>query len=327
MRRNILSNAADGRKKPVRYITTGIIAAIGVIMSITACGRLENTENVSAETGTEAPAVIKDEMEMSSYELGGGVETSSAGREDKEEMSSADRKDGMEISSADIEDATETSSATEDSAASTPIYASISEEIQANLGGEPLDIKLTEVIEENVILSDDTEIEACEWVDEKKSCLRIRVQYKEPPPDNYRHKEDYFFFQEGENIQALYVDYPTKDWENMEKDRYVWDACDFVAHLEDVTFDGKGDLIIFLGYAGSHADTVHGAYIYEDGFYHYNSSFERIPNYMVDTEKQFIRGHAVDSAMYAEDYVFIYEDDEFVKVSYHYYRLDYDSCR
>ena len=305
MRRDILNNAADGRKKPVCYITAGIIAAIGVIMSITACGRQENTENVSAETGTEAPAVIEDGMEMSSDELGGGMETSSPDREDEVEISSA----------------------IEDSAASTPIYASISEEIQANLGGEPLDIKLTEAIEENVVLSDDTEIEACEWVDEAKSCLRVRVQYKEWPPDNYQHKEDYFFFQEGENIQVLYVDYPTKDWENMEKDRYVWDACDFAAHLEDVTFDGKGDLIIFLGYAGSHGDTVHGAYVYEDGFYHYNSSFERIPNYMVDTEKQFIRGHAVDSAMYAEDYVFIYEDDEFVKVSYHYYRLDYDSCR
>ena len=277
MRRDILNNAADGRKKPVCYITTSIIAAIGVIMSITACGRQENTENVSAGTGTEAPAVIEDE--------------------------------------------TGTSSAIEDSAASTPIYASISEEIQANLGGEPLDIKLTEAIEENVVLSDDTEIEACEWVDEAKSCLRVRVQYKEWPPDNYQHKEDYFFFQEGESIQALYVDYPTKDWENMEKDRYVWDACDFVAHLEDVTFDGRDDLIIFLGHLGNRGEMIHGAYVFEDGFYHYKPGFEDIPNYEVDLESQAIRGWQLDGPITEWEFVFKYQNGDFEMLSYESHEL------
>ncbi|MDE7223720.1 MAG: hypothetical protein K2O34_08085 [Acetatifactor sp.] len=272
-------------------------------MSITVCGRQEVTDNVSTEIG---------------------METSDAAMEDRMEVSSADHEDEAEISSAGAEDETEMSPATEDSTESSPVYVSISVKVQADLGMEPLDIKLTEAIEENVILSSDTEIEACEWVDEEKSCLRIRVQYKEPPPDNYQHKEDYFFFLEGEDIQPLYVDYPTKDHDNIREDRYVRDACDFEAHLEDVTFDGQEDLIIFLGYSGSHAAPVHGAYVYEDGSYRYKSGFEDIPDYKVDAEEQFIRGFSVECAMYEEDYIFKYRDGEFVKVSYHLHEIGFD---
>ncbi len=213
---------------------------------------------------------------------------------------------------------------TEDPAEPLPMEESIREKMLADLQDDPPDMDLIEVVQETVILGSDTEIEACEWVDEEKSCLRIRVQYKEQPPDNYQHKEDYFFFLEGEDIQALYVDYPTKDSDNIREDRYVWDACDFEAHLEDVTFDGQRDLIIFLGHSGSHGIPVHGAYVYEDGLYHYKSSFEDIPDYEVDAEAQIIRGFSVEGAMYEEDYIFKYRDEDFVKVSYHLHEIGFD---
>lgn len=305
-------------------------------MAVTACGRQEITDNVSTENGMETLAIAtEDRMEVSSAGREDGVGVSPTDREDGVEVSSADREDEVgvsltdqeeeaEISSASAEDETGISPAIEDSTESTTLYAGISEEILADLGSGPLDTKLTEAIEENVILSSDTEIEACEWVDEEKSCLRVRVRYKEPPPDNYQHKEDYFFFLEGEDIQTLYVDYPTKDHDNIREDRYVWDACDFEAHLEDVTFDGQEDLIIFLGHSGSHGTPVHGAYVYEDGSYRYKPGFEDIPDYEVDAEEQFIRGFSVEGAMYEEDYIFKYRDGEFVKVSYHLHEIGFD---
>ena len=175
--------------------------------------------------------------------------------------------------------------------------------------------KLIEAIEENVILNDDTEIESYEWIDEKETCLRVRLQYKEKPADNYRHKEDYFFFLNDDNIQVLYVDYPNKDYENIDKDRYVWDACDFNAYFEDVTFDGYDDLIIFLGHAGVHGTCIYGAYIYENNSYRYESSFENIPNYEIDTENKCINGYNVDSAVSTTYFVYKYDNGEFIQVS------------
>lgn len=222
------------------------------------------------------------------------------------------------------------------------IFTELSGAILTDFWGEVVDEKLLKAIEENVILSDDEEIEACEWVsgqesayewdykrewgrklvDRENRCLRIWVRYKEPPPDNYQHKEDYFFFVEGENIQVLHVDYPAKDFENIEKDRYVWDACGFPAYFEDVTFDGHEDLILSLGHAGSRGDSVHAAYVYEDGSYCYKPGFEDIPNYEVDVEQQVIRGGAIDSAVSSATYVYKYQNGDFELISCENYDTD-----
>lgn len=279
--------------------------ALGIFMSITACGRQRLTDIEAV------PADTEERAEMSSATMEGSKESASAFMEDSTEPASAAAEDSAELIASAEEDRVE------------PLSADVgmNEKEPIDIRDEVSDIRLIEMIEENVILSDDTEVEACEWVDEEKSCLRIRVQYKEQPPEDYRHKEDYFFFLEEENIQALHVEYPTKDWHNMEEDRYVWDACDFVAHLEDVTFDGRDDLVIFLGHAGSRGDLIHGVYVYEDGLYCYKSGFEDIPNYEADVKEQVIRGWYIDSAVRSTTYVFKFQNSDFELISYE----DYDT--
>lgn len=295
MRRDLRKNIAAGGRRPGRNGIVGIVLALGIFMSITACGRQELTD----------------------------LETASADTEEGAEMPSAAVEVGTEPVSAAVGDSAElTASAGEDRAKPLPADIGMNEKKPVDIRDEVSDVRLIEMIEENVILSDDTEIEACEWVDEEKSCLRIQVQYKEPPPDNYQHKEDYFFFLEEEDIQMLHVEYPTKDWDNREKDRYVWDACDFAAHLEDVTFDGRDDLVIFLGHAGSRGDLIHGVYVYEDGFYCYNPGFEDIPNYEADINEQVIRGWYIDSAISSTTYVYKYQNGDFELISYEDYDTD-----
>lgn len=303
---NLQNNSAAGRRKPGRNGIVGLVTALGIFMTITACGRqrLTDIEAVSADT--------EDGAETSSAVMEGSTESVSAAMEDSKEPASAAAEDSAEL----------TASAEEDRVEPLPADVGMNEKEPIDIRNEVSDIWLIEMIEENVILSDDTEIDACEWVDEEESCLRIQVQYKEPPSDNYQHKEDYFFFLEGENIRVLHVEYPTKDWENMEEDRYVWDACDFTAHLEDVTFDGRDDLVIFLGHAGSRGNLIHGAYVYEDGFYHYKPGFEDIPNYEADEAEQIIRGWQLESAMDEVVYIFKYQNGDFEMVSYDHYELD-----
>lgn len=178
------------------------------------------------------------------------------------------------------------------------------------------DPKLIEAIEQNVILSEDTQIEAYEWVDEEKSCLRIRVRYKEQPPKHYLHKEDYFFFlKPQQDVQVLHVDYPGEDWDDIDMERYVWSACDFEAYFEDVTFDGQDDLLISLGYAGAQGARIFCVYIYEDGVYRYEKSFEDISNYVVDTQKRVIRATNRENASETAHFVYEYRDDVFVQIS------------
>lgn len=325
---NLQNNSAAGRRRPGRNGIVGLVIALGIFMTITACGRqrLTDIEAVSADTeeGAEtSSAVMEDSTESASAAMEDSTEPASAVMEDSKEPASAVMEGSTESASAAAEDSAElTASAEEDRVEPLPADVGMNEKEPIDIRNEVSDIWLIEMIEENVILSDDTEIDACEWVDEEESCLRIQVQYKEPPSDNYQHKEDYFFFLEGENIRVLHVEYPTKDWENMEEDRYVWDACDFTAHLEDVTFDGEDDLLLFLGQAGSHGDYVYGAYVCEDGFYQYKPGFEDIPNYEVDVEEQVIRGWTMDNAIMEVDYAFKYQNGDFEMISYDIHEFD-----
>lgn len=174
---------------------------------------------------------------------------------------------------------------------------------------------LLEAIETQVVLAEDTEIEGYEWVDEEKTCFRVRVRYQEPPEKSYQHKEDYFFFLKNEAVQqVLYVDYPSKEeiYLGDYPERYPEFVCDFDAHIEDVTFDGNGDLIISLGNAGVHGIPVSCAYVYENGVYRYEPTFEDIPTYEADAEQKIIRGYARSGADSYTDLVYEYRNGEFV---------------
>ena len=145
-----------------------------------------------------------------------------------------------------------------------------------------------DVIRQNVALSTDTEIEGLEWLDGKESCLRVKIRYRETPEDNYRHKEDYFFFLEGGN-----------------------DATQVL----QVTFDGQEDLLLFLGYSGVHGTQIYAAYVWENGCYRYEPTFEKIPNYTTDMEERVIRGENTDSAASSSYFVFVYRNGKFEQVS------------
>lgn len=184
---------------------------------------------------------------------------------------------------------------------------------------------LLEAIETQVILAEDTEIERYEWVDEEKTCFRIRVRYQEPPEQSYQHKEDYFFFlSDGTVTQVLYVDYPSKAeiYHDGLPDRYPMFACDFDAHLEDVTFDGNADLIISLG--DSRWNSGSCAYVYENGVYRYEPTFEDISDYETDAEQKNIRGYARSGAAFYTNSIYEYRDGEFVEREHHHYRQYYD---
>ncbi len=281
-----------------------ILTVLGLLML---AGCKNNDDDMTAKT--EEPTGIVEEASVSATEEAAKTVTTEA---DTEEQKAEEPKE------------TEKSADTEETQEAEVVNAEKSEEVaDAEKPGETVDEEAIEFqfpneevkafVEQTVVLSEDTMMEAYEWVKESE-VLRARVQYKEQPEDNYIHKEDYFFFlADGKVVESLYVDYPTKDFENMDKPRYMAEACDFGAHMEDVTFDGREDLIISLGYGGS--ATFACAYIAtEDGF-KYNQSFEAIPSYEVDVQGQVIRGSNTHNAVSYSDYEYRYENESFVLVS------------
>lgn len=281
-----------------------ILTVLGLLML---AGCKNNDDDMTAKT--EEPTGIVEEASVSATEEAAKTVTTEA---DIEEQKAEEPKE------------TEKSADTEETQEAEVVNAEKSEEVaDAEKPGETVDEEAIEFqfpneevkafVEQTVVLSEDTMMEAYEWVKESE-VLRARVQYKEQPEDNYIHKEDYFFFlADGKVVESLYVDYPTKDFENMDKPRYMAEACDFGAHMEDVTFDGREDLIISLGYGGS--ATFACAYIAtEDGF-KYNQSFEAIPSYEVDVQGQVIRGSNTHNAVSYSDYEYRYENESFVLVS------------
>lgn len=177
----------------------------------------------------------------------------------------------------------------------------------------PEDKIVENIINNNISLDENEEIEDYEWIKDD-IVLRVKVKYIEEPENEYIHKEDYFlFFKDDELIQNLNVNYPSKEADISNVDRYVWDACDFDAHFEDVNFDGQEDLIIFLGHSGVHGTEIYCAYLYTEEGYCYNSTFEDIPNYKVDEENQVIRGYNVDNAVERTEFIYVYEDNKFVE--------------
>ncbi len=153
----------------------------------------------------------------------------------------------------------------------------IKEETTSFSGEDDID----DYLNENLVLEDDEEIEACEWVsgfNEEQNCFRVRICYKEEPENEYKHKRDFFVFRENE-LTSIMVDYPSKS--DYDAPRYVYDANDFAAYKEDVNFDGYNDLLIHLGCKSGGGDCW-CAYLYENGNYVYNESFEKISNYKTE---------------------------------------------
>lgn len=185
---------------------------------------------------------------------------------------------------------------------------------------DKVDEKAEPYIVAYVSLSDDTEIEYCKWMEYgEEQVLRIAIQYKEQPENDYRHKEDYFLFitQDGDVSNIIEVNYEDKGLgmaDGMETDcathhRLGW-GCDFDAHFEDVTFDGEEDLLIFVG--DGRCDRHYCAYIYENGVFRYERTFEHIPVGVVDTEKEVICGSTTNSATSFTDVTYKYINGEFL---------------
>lgn len=78
---------------------------------------------------------------------------------------------------------------------------------------DKVDEKAEPYIVAYVSLSDDTEIEGCEWMQYgDRQVLRVKVQYKEQPENDYQHKEDFFLFitQDGDVSKVIEVNYDDK---------------------------------------------------------------------------------------------------------------------
>ena len=120
------------------------------------------------------------------------------------------------------------------------------------------------------------------------------------------------------------IDYPSVNDEDWDSDRYVGDACDFNAKLEDVTFDGKDDIVIFLGHQGTRGVMYSCAYIYTDMGFVYCRSFEEIPNYDIDTENMLITGRITSSAASYSAMQYSYDSSEnrFVEINCTDYEYD-----
>ncbi|MDE6713244.1 MAG: hypothetical protein K2K20_05855, partial [Lachnospiraceae bacterium] len=180
------------------------------------------------------------------------------------------------------------------------------EPIGTEYTGEIDGISLSEYVEKYVTLTDDTEIERWEMLNHNgENILRIRVGYNQ---DDLRgtiegHKEDYFIFLNG-NGEAGYV------LQVGYEDKTLGYVCDYSAHFEDVTFDGNDDLLIYLG--DGRYSPHYCAFIYENGQYRYEKSFEDIPYYELDMENQVIRANDGMSATEEADYIFEYKNGEFV---------------
>lgn len=177
-----------------------------------------------------------------------------------------------------------------------------------------IDKEVVKYIDQYVELTDETAVEQYTWVRrDGGDILQIGVRYQDAEPGTIQgHKEDYFIFlnKESDTQQVLYVDYEGK---------FIGEACSYIAHFEDVTFDGNEDLLIHLGYT-SHA-VYYCAYIFEDGEYRYEKTFEHIPSYEVDQENQVIHGSDTDGLGWIYEATYQYENGHFVTVEENEYMI------
>lgn len=137
--------------------------------------------------------------------------------------------------------------------------------------------------------------------------VRIWIDFNEQPDAKYLHKEDYFFIYEKESNKLFQILYFNANASNPGM------ACGFEEHFEDITFDGKEDLLISLGDYG--ASRYYQAYIWTEEGFQYKESFT-IGSYTIEEETKTIIGfNRLNAGTYSESY-YHYEENEFIKYRY-----------
>lgn len=167
-----------------------------------------------------------------------------------------------------------------------------------------IDPEIMPYIEEYVELAEDTKVTGYEWLQYgNERVLRIKIEYQEQPLDRHINKEDYFLFlKDDETVsQVLLVDYEGKE--------LGWGGR-LEAYFEDVTFDGKEDLIISLG--NSKYASHYCAYVYENNEFRYERTFEEIPSYEIDMDKKVIYGLESNKWRQFYDTTYEYQNGRFV---------------
>ena len=188
----------------------------------------------------------------------------------------------------------------------------LSEEEMAKSSIESGDPELDVRIREAVRLAEDEEIRKAEWV-KQNCCYRIAVSKDEENGYREAQRHDYIFIKD-DSLKWFEVNY---SWDDVMGDRYVGSAWDYNVIYEDVTFDGKEDVIISLGHYGVSGTEHACAYIYKDGDYVYTKSFEEIPYYSLNKKEKLIYGWYYESGDIQNDIIvkYKYEDGEFVLIS------------
>lgn len=171
------------------------------------------------------------------------------------------------------------------------------------------DEEILNAIETECTISASEDIEYTGWVDDDKNVFRIALKRHTPVENEYVHLKDYFIIKK-DGVQTLLVDYSS----DLDGDRHVFDACDFCAEYIDVNFDNNKDLVISLGHEGPHAYKKYCAYLYEEGEYQYEKSFEEIPNFEINNEEKVIIGSYISGG---ESYYikYMYQDGAFVEIT------------
>nr|MCR4647618.1 hypothetical protein [Lachnospiraceae bacterium] len=148
-----------------------------------------------------------------------------------------------------------------------------------------------------------------EWIDDTQKCFRIKIVNKE---DN-RLKKDYFFYHEdAKTVIPIAVDYPGAD--EVGANRYIeynWGETE--AKLDDVNFDGHEDLLITLDREEGNHNKIRCAYIFENGEFVYNPSFEKITNYRADHKNAVILSELIDGKAIKKKYSYDKESKTFVE--------------
>lgn len=176
------------------------------------------------------------------------------------------------------------------------------EEDKTNWLEEINDTELVEYINSVLVLNDGEIIDEklTGWI-EDGVCYRVAINRPEEEVEkihnDYAHLRDVIFVK-NEVISTVDVDYffLTEDewiefgYEMPLADRHVFAFSEFEVSYVDLTFDGNKDILIFLGHDGNVGTRYACAYIYTDGEYIYNKSFESITNYSIVEDEKCIEG-------------------------------------
>lgn len=119
---------------------------------------------------------------------------------------------------------------------------------------------------------------------------RVWTDYLVQPQNAYKHCEDYYLLYDKETGEFLnYIHDKVSDYE-------PYEACSFFAHMEDVNFDGREDIVIHNGYTRYNA--AYRAWLQtEDGGFVYCPDFlENMGDYELDFEEQAVIGRWSDGS-------------------------------